>query len=51
MQGENPMDTAQRLLDEDGKMIHVQQSDVLEEGKGYSFEKVKEFFNTWTTKS
>jgi len=39
------------VLDGNGKMIHVQQSDVLEEGKGYSLEKVKEFFNTWTTKS
>ena len=39
------------VLDENGKMIHVQKSDVLEEGKGYSLEKVKEFFNTWTTKS
>jgi thioredoxin-related protein len=39
------------ILDQNGKMIHVQQSDVLEEGKGYSLEKVKEFFNTWTPKS
>lgn len=39
------------VLDGNGKMIHVQKSDVLEEGKGYSFEKVKEFFDTWTTKS
>jgi len=39
------------VLDENGKMIHVQKSDVLEEGKGYSLEKVKEFFTTWTTKS
>lgn len=39
------------VLDENGKMIHVQKSDVLEEGKGYSLEKVKEFFNIWTTKS
>ncbi|MBW7674670.1 thioredoxin family protein [Chryseobacterium chendengshani] len=39
------------VLDQNGKMIHVQQSDVLEEGKGYSLEKVKEFFKTWTTKS
>lgn len=35
------------ILDKNGKMIHVQQSDVLEEGKGYSLEKVKEFFNKW----
>ncbi|UOU97356.1 thioredoxin family protein [Chryseobacterium daecheongense] len=39
------------VLDKDGKMIHVQQSDVLEEGKGYSLEKVKEFFSSWTPKS
>lgn len=39
------------ILDQNGKMIHVQQSDVLEDGKGYSLEKVKEFFNTWTAKS
>jgi thioredoxin-related protein len=38
------------VLDKNGKMIHVQQSDVLEEGKGYSLEKVKEFFNQWTPK-
>lgn len=39
------------VLDQNGKMIHVQQSDVLEEGKGYSLEKVKEFFSKWTSKS
>jgi thioredoxin-related protein len=38
------------VLDKNGKMIHVQQSDVLEEGKGYSLEKVKEFFNQWGVK-
>jgi hypothetical protein len=32
-------------------MIHVQQSDVLEEGKGYSLEKVKAFFKQWAPKS
>ncbi|UKB77234.1 thioredoxin family protein [Chryseobacterium sp. MEBOG07] len=31
------------ILDKEGKKIHVQQSEVLEEGKGYSKEKVKEF--------
>ncbi|MFL9832989.1 thioredoxin family protein [Chryseobacterium terrae] len=35
------------VLDKNGKMIHVQQSDVLEEGKGYSLEKTKAFFNKW----
>jgi thioredoxin-related protein len=38
------------ILDKDGKMIKVQQSDVLEEGKGYSKEKVKEFFTAWAPK-
>lgn len=31
------------ILNKEGKMIHIQKSDVLEEGKGYSKEKVKEF--------
>lgn len=35
------------ILDKNGKKIHVQQSDVLEEGKGYSLEKVKTFFEKW----
>lgn len=39
------------VLDKTGKMIHVQQSDVLEEGKGYSLEKTKAFLNQWSTKS
>lgn len=39
------------VLDQNGKMIHTQDSAVLEEGKGYSTEKVKEFFLKWTTKS
>lgn len=39
------------VLDKTGKMIHVQQSDVLEEGKGYSLEKTKTFFNQWAPKS
>lgn len=39
------------VLDENGKMIHVQRSDVLEEEKGYNFDKVKAFFNEWAQKS
>lgn len=39
------------VLNKDGKMIHVQKSDVLEEGKGYSKEKVKEFLSSWIPKS
>ena len=35
------------VLDKTGKMIHTQDSSVLEEGKGYSLEKVKTFFNEW----
>lgn len=31
------------ILDSNGKKIHIQQSEVLEDGKGYSKEKVKEF--------
>ncbi|TDX86915.1 thioredoxin family protein [Epilithonimonas xixisoli] len=38
------------VLDENGKQIHTQDSAVLEEGSGYSLEKVKEFFNTWKPK-
>ena len=39
------------VLDQNGKIIHTQDSAVLEEGKGYSIEKVKEFFLKWTAKS
>ncbi len=39
------------ILDQNGKMIHTQDSSVLEEGKGYSIEKVKEFINKWIPKS
>lgn len=39
------------VLDQNGKMIHTQDSAVLEESKGYSIEKVKEFFLKWTAKS
>ena len=39
------------VLDKNGKQIHTQDSAVLEKGKGYSLEKVKEFFNTWVPKS
>lgn len=38
------------LLDQNGKMIHTQDSAVLEDGKGYSLEKVKAFFTKWTPK-
>jgi thioredoxin-related protein len=35
------------ILDKTGQKIHIQQSDVLEEGKGYSLEKVKDFLEKW----
>ncbi|NML70171.1 thioredoxin family protein [Chryseobacterium sp. RP-3-3] len=34
------------ILDKNGKKLNVQQSEVLEEGKGYSKEKVKKFLQT-----
>ncbi len=39
------------VLDQNGKMIHTQDSAVLEEGKGYSLQKVKDFFKNWTPKA
>lgn len=38
------------VLNSDGEMIHVQESSVLEEGKGYSLEKTKTFFTNWIPK-
>ena len=38
------------VLDQEGKQIHTQDSAVLEEGSGYSLEKVKAFFNEWKPK-
>ncbi|UQB69474.1 thioredoxin family protein [Epilithonimonas zeae] len=38
------------VLDENGKLIHTQDSSILEEGSGYSLEKVKDFFNSWKSK-
>lgn len=35
------------FLNEEGNKISVQQSDVLEEGKGYSLQKVKDFLEKW----
>lgn len=39
------------VLDKNGKQIHTQDSAVLEDGKCYSLEKVKTFFNEWKPKS
>ena len=36
------------VLDEEGKVIHIQDSSFLEEGKGYNQEKVLRFFKNWT---
>ena len=36
------------VLDEDGKVIHIQDSSFLEEGQGYHQEKVLRFFKNWT---
>ena len=39
------------VLDNDGKVLHIQDSSFLEEGEGYSKEKVLRFFKNWTPKA
>ena len=39
------------VLNSDGKLIHTQETGQLEEGKGYSVEKVQDFLNKWTAKN
>ena len=39
------------VLDEKGKVLHLQDSSFLEEGKGYNKEKVLRFFENWTPKA
>ena len=39
------------VLDKNGDLVHTQDSSVLEEGKGYSLEKVKAFLSQWIPKS
>ena len=39
------------VIDEEGKVIHIQDSSFLEEGQGYNQEKVLRFFKNWTPKS
>jgi thioredoxin-related protein len=39
------------VLDETGKVIHTQDSSFLEEGNGYSRDKVARFFQSWTPKA
>ena len=36
------------ILDEEGKILHIQDSSFLEEGVGYNQEKVLRFFKNWT---
>lgn len=39
------------VLDGEGKVLHIQDSSFLEEGKGYSEEKTLRFFKAWTPKA
>lgn len=39
------------VLDKNGKVLHIQDSSFLEEGQGYSKEKVLRFFKSWTPKA
>ncbi|MBR0024903.1 MAG: thioredoxin family protein [Muribaculaceae bacterium] len=39
------------VLNQDGNVIHTQDSSFLEEGKGYNKEKVLRFFKAWTPKA
>ena len=39
------------VLDEEGKVLHIQDSSFLEEGQGYNQEKVLRFFRNWTPKA
>ena len=39
------------VLDESGKVVHIQDSSFLEEGQGYNQEKVLRFFKNWTPKA
>lgn len=39
------------VLNGEGKLIHVQETGSLEEGKGYSSEKVKAFLEAWKVKN
>ena len=36
------------VLDKEGKILHIQDSSFLEEGRGYNQEKVLRFFKNWT---
>lgn len=39
------------VMDQNGKVIHTQDSSFLEEGNGYSRDKVARFFQNWTPKA
>lgn len=39
------------VLDQNGHVLHIQDSSFLEEGQGYSKEKVLRFFKAWTPKA
>ncbi len=39
------------VLDQNGNVLHIQDSSFLEEGQGYNKEKVLRFFNDWTPKA
>ncbi len=39
------------VLDQTGSVLHIQDSSFLEEGQGYSQEKVLRFFKNWTPKA
>lgn len=39
------------VLDDEGRIIHIQDSSFLEEGQGYNKEKVIRFFKNWTPKA
>jgi hypothetical protein len=39
------------ILGADGNRLHTQNSAYLEEGKGHSVEKIKEFLEAWTVKA
>ena len=39
------------VLNDEGKVIHIQDSSFLEEGQGYNQEKVLRFFKNWTPKA
>lgn len=39
------------VLDEEGRVLHIQDSSFLEEGQGYNQERVLRFFKGWTPKA